>query len=222
MATDIIMNKFFIGIDVQTKRDCCYAISDNNGDLKGSGWFGNDNKNFVNLLKKLSRNSKLYVGIDAPRMALPSPRQCYWNGRKRIWRQKTPKEKGYGRHCEIVISAHKLANPQWTPLYYEAPNWMLKGFSLFKELGTFFPTFEVFPTASYSLLSGAKEVKLDIDFSNCLPGPKDMMDAFIASVTVREFTRGKGIEVGNGDGLGTIILPRPLPETLLPEVLTWP
>ena len=46
------MNEFFIGIDVQTKRDCCYAISDNNGDLKGSGWFGNDNKNFINLLKK--------------------------------------------------------------------------------------------------------------------------------------------------------------------------
>ena len=131
LASDIIMNEFFIGIDVQTKRDCCYAISDNNGDLKGSGWFGNDNKNFINLLKKLSRNSKLYVGIDAPRMALPSPRQCYWNGRK------------------------------------------------------------------------------------------DMIDAFVASVTVREFTRGKGIEVGNGDGVGAIILPRPLPEPLLP-VLSRP
>jgi len=103
LALDIIMNKFFIGIDVQTKRDCCYAIS-----------------------------------------------------------------------------------------------------------------------ASYLLLSGVKEVKLDIDFSNCLPGHKDVMDAFVASVTVREFTRGKGIEVGNGDGLGAIILPRPLPESLLPEVLTWP
>jgi predicted nuclease with RNAse H fold len=221
LATNTIMNEYFIGIDIQTKRDCSYAISDQNGDLKESGWFS-ENHSILNTLKKLSVNAKLYVGIDAPRMALISPRQWYWVGSKKKWRPKTKKHKGHGRHCEIVVSAHKLANPQWTPFFDDAPAWMKKGFALFKELGTFFPTFEVFPTASYSLLSGVKEVKLDIDFSNCLPGPKDMMDAFVASVTVREFTRGKGIEVGNGDGLGAIILPRPLPEPLLSEVLTWP
>ncbi|MBA3013902.1 MAG: hypothetical protein FP815_02995 [Desulfobulbaceae bacterium] len=216
------MNEFFIGIDIQTKRDCCYAISDNNGDLKASGWFGDDHTIFFNLLKELSVNSKLYVGIDAPRMALISPRHWYWVGSKRKWRAKTQKDKGRGRHCEIVVSAHKLANPQWTPLYHEAPNWMLKGFALFEELGTFLPTFEVFPTASYSLLFGVKKVKVHIDFSACLPGPKDMMDAFVASVTVREFIRGEGIEVGNGDGLGSIVLPRPLPKPFLDEVLNWP
>lgn len=216
------MNELFVGIDIQTRRDCCYAISDNSGNLQESGWFGDDQTQFFDLLKKLSVNSKLYVGIDAPRMALIAPRQWYWVGNKRKWRTKTKRDKGCGRHCEIIVSAHKLANPQWTPLYHEAPDWMLRGFTLFEELGTFLPTFEVFPTASYSLLFGVKKVKVHIDFSACLLGPKDMIDALVASVTVREFIRGEGIEVGNGDGLGSIVLPRPLPNPFLDEVLNWP
>jgi len=99
---------------------------------------------------------------------------------------------------------------------------MRKGFELYKQLGTFFTTFEVFPTASYTLLQGKKNVKLQIDFSACSPGPKDMIDAFVSSVTVREFIRGKGTEVGNGDNLGYIVLPRPLSNLLVAEVLNWP
>jgi hypothetical protein len=215
------MNEYFVGIDVQTKRDCSYAISDQNGYLKESGWF-NDNLSILNKLEKLSVNAKLYVGIDAPRMPLISPRQWYWVGSKKKWRPKTNKDKGYGRHCEIVVSAHNLANPQWTPFLSGAPDWMRKGFELYNQLETSFPTFEVFPTASYSLLQGKKNVKLHIDFSTCLPGPKDMMDAFVSSVTVREFICGKGTEVGNGDNLGSIILPCPFSNLFIPEVLKWP
>lgn len=215
------MNEYFVGIDVQTKRDCSFAISDQNGYLTESGWF-NDGNSILNILKKIYINSKVYVGIDAPRMALVSPRQWYWVGSKKKWRQKNKKEKGYGRHCEIVISAHKLANPQWTPFLNGAPAWMRKGFELYKTIGDLFPTFEIFPTASYSLLHGKKDVNLQIDFSACLPGPKDMLDAFVSSVTVREFIRGRGTEVGNGDNLGAIILPRPLPNPIIAEVLSWP
>ena len=39
---------------------------------------------------------------------------------------------------------------------------------------------------------------------------------------VKEFVEGRGVEVGGGDGLGTIILPRPLPEPVISEVLVWP
>ncbi len=221
LATNTIMNEYFVGIDIQIKRNCSYAISDQNGYLKESGWF-NDNHSILKTLKRLSINAKLYVGIDAPRMALVSPRQWYWVGNKKKWRPKTKKDKGHGRHCEIVVSAHKLAKPQWTPFFDDAPAWMKKGFELYKQLGTFFPTFEVFPTASYSLLQGKKNIKLQIDFSACSPGPKDMIDAFVASVTVREFIRGKGTEVGNGDNLGSIVLPRPLSNLLIEEVLNWP
>lgn len=49
-----------------------------------------------------------------------------------------------------------------------------------------------------------------------------MLDAFVSSVTVREFVLGKGSEVGNGDNLGTIILPRPLSNPIIAEVLSWP
>ena len=49
-----------------------------------------------------------------------------------------------------------------------------------------------------------------------------MLDAWVAAATVREFVAGNGAEVGGGDGLGTIILPRPLPDPVVKEVLVWP
>ena len=49
-----------------------------------------------------------------------------------------------------------------------------------------------------------------------------MLDAWVAAATVKEFMGGRGVEVGDGDGLGTIVLPRPLPEPVINEVLVWP
>ena len=65
-------------------------------------------------------------------------------------------------------------------------------------------------------------VRIDADFSACSSGPKDMLDAWVAAATVREFEESRGTEVGGGDGLGTIILPRPLPEPVIDEVMEWP
>ena len=45
-------------------------------------------------------------------------------------------------------------------------------------------------------------------------GPKDMLDAAIGALVVREFVAGRGCEVGGGDRLGSIILPRPLHQEL--------
>jgi hypothetical protein len=39
---------------------------------------------------------------------------------------------------------------------------------------------------------------------------------------VKEFVEGRGSEVGGRDGLGSIVLPRPLPEPVINEVLLWP
>jgi hypothetical protein len=42
-------------------------------------------------------------------------------------------------------------------------------------------------------------------------------------VSVREFIAGRGVEVGGGDGLGTIVLPRPLSSTQAAHAaLSWP
>jgi len=49
-----------------------------------------------------------------------------------------------------------------------------------------------------------------------------MLDAMVAAITVREFVSGNGIEVGGSDGLGAIILPWPLSEPVIDEVLEWP
>jgi len=217
----MLNDEYYIGIDIQIRRNCCYAIIDESGILIESGWFSNDEVDAVDLLKRWSKSGQIHVGIDAPRMPLVSKRQWYWSGAKRKWSPRKA-QKGHGRHCEVVISAHRLANPQWTPLQQDAPDWMLLGFKLYSALEDFAKVYEVFPTASYALLEGNPDVRIEADFSACKPGPKDMLDALVAAATVREFTKGRGTEVGGGDGLGTIILPRPLPQPVIKEVLEWP
>ena len=99
---------------------------------------------------------------------------------------------------------------------------MRLGFRLYSALEGLAAVHEVFPTASYTLLKGNTQVRVEADFSGCAPGPKDMLDAWVAAATVREFAAGRGAEVGGGDGLGTIVLPRPLPQPVIAEVLRWP
>lgn len=215
------MKKYFIGIDIQSHRNCSYGVIDISGKLVYSGWFSDLKKEAVELINDLKGTHQIEVGIDAPRMPLPAKRDWYWSGAKNRW-DRRKNQKGHGRHCEVVVSAHRLANPQWTPLLKDAPKWIALGFDLFSALDGFVKTHEVFPTASYSLLRGKKEVRIDADFSECSRGPKDMLDAWVAAVTIREFSVGQGAEVGGGDGLGTIILPRPLPEKNISNVLQWP
>ena len=212
---------YYIGVDIQSRRDCSFAVLDKQAALIESGWLSMAENEAIELIKKWSKSGRVYVGIDAPRMPLAQKRQWFWSGGKRRWGRRIT-QKGYGRHCEIVISAHGIANPQWTPLVGESPEWMNLGFKLFSDLESIAPVYEVFPSASYSLLRGNTEVRINADFSACKPGPKDMIDAMVAAVTVREFVEGRGTEVGGGDGLGTIILPRPIPEPVIDEVLFWP
>lgn len=215
------MHRFYIGIDIQTRRECCYAVINETGKLEKFGWFSNPLIEAADLIKEFGISSHVAVGIDAPRMPLTYERQWFWSGAKRKWTLRKG-QKGNGRHCEIVISAHRLANPQWTPLEEGAPEWMKLGFQLFLNLEGQIAVHEVFPTASYTLLQRNTDVRIEADFSACKPGPKDMLDSWMAAVTVREFVEGRGTEVGGGDSLGTIILPRPLPEPVIDEVLRWP
>ena len=215
------MSLFYVGIDIQIRRNCCYAVIDDTGVLVNSGWLSGGETEAVELIGRLSESGRIYAGIDAPRMPLIAKRRWYWDKSRRCWARRGS-QKGYGRHCEIVISTHRIANPQWTPLRKEAAEWMNLGFRLFSVLGDLATVYEVFPSASYALLADNTDVRLDTDFSACKPGPKDMLDAWVAAATVREFVAGRGAEVGGQDGLGTIILPRPLPEPVIVEVLQWP
>jgi predicted nuclease with RNAse H fold len=216
------MNRVFVGIDIQEKRGCCFAALQNDGIVVASGWFHDPAKEVVGLVNSLRDTYIVSVGIDAPRQPLPSPRRWYWNRRASTWTERTV-QRGYGRHCEIVVSAHGLANPQWTPIEEEAPSWMVIGFRMFAALESIIPSsvHEVFPTASYSLLHDDTDVRITIDFSSCMHGPKDMLDAFVAAATVREFVDKRGCVVGGEDDLGTIVLPRPLRNPIA-GVLKWP
>ena len=131
-------------------------------------------------------------------------------------------EAGLGRHCEIVVKAYGLANPQWTPVIGASREWMKLGYSLYGALKRYPLVYEMFPTASYKMLNHDFTLTACVNFSNFARGPKDMLDACMAALTVYEFVNGRGSEVGGGDGLGTIVLPRPLPATGPTEVQSWP
>jgi predicted nuclease with RNAse H fold len=215
--------KAYVGIDVQETPGCCFAVIGEDTLVLESGWLGDPKKDAFLLIKKLmNKNYEVLVGIDAPRTPLKFPRQWYWDGSHTRWRSRRQEEKGYGRHCEIVVRVHDIANPQYTPLAEEAPAWMKTGFKLFLALQDIVQTYEVFPTASYTLLEGITDVQIGIDFSSCKLGPKDILDAFVAATTVREVVHERGCRVGGGDGLGEIILPRSLRQPVIKEVLTWP
>jgi hypothetical protein len=217
----------YLGLDVQINRGCSYLVLDSQLCCIETGWLkGNTFKEICeNLRGVLTRfadvgSGEVAVGIDAPRIPLHNPREFYWAGEQ--WRKKNPKDKGYGRHCEVVLKSLNIANPQWTPLADKAPPWMRLGFDLFKSLEDSKPVFEVFPSASYSMLRDKKHPRVSIYFADFAQGPKDMLDACISALTVHQFVNGRGCEVGDGDGLGTIILPTELPVSSSHPVLRWP
>lgn len=214
------MNKVaYVGIDVQARRGCPYAVLDERLNSCRSGWLESPSAigDIVDDLLKVF--DRVAVGIDAPRFPLPAPRAYYRNGRN--WRPRRPSDKGWGRHCEVVVASFGLGNPQWTPLADNCPEWMRIGFSLFSALSQHADVYEVFPTASYHQLTRDQGAQLSICLADFEHGPKDMLDAYVAAFTVHEFLAGRGTEVGGGDRLGSIVLPRKLsPKDS--DVLRWP
>lgn len=211
----------FIGIDVQLGRGLAVAVMDDSARVFQTGWFspGQSNATASDLAV---RYPGAVVGIDAPRQPLPRARRHYWTANG--WRRARPGDRGQGRHCEVAIAALGLARPQWTPLRKAAPAWMLEGFALFEALERQgLETEEVFPSAAYRQLAEDADTQLCMPLSGFARGPKDMLDAVVAAFCVREFAQGRGCAVGDGDGLGRIVLPRPLePGCRAEGVLAWP
>lgn len=216
------MTDLYLGIDVQLSRGSSCAVIDGAGSMLAATRFDSAEAaaEWIDELASDSSSAPL-IGIDAPRQPLSEPRAWHWNGRGRSWRKRGAQEEGHGRHCEVVLSAHRLANPQWTPLTADAPPWMQLGFDLFAALAQYEPM-EVLPTASYRSLRGQSGVRVAVDFAEFSRGPKDMLDACVAAATIREYVAGRGEAVGGGDGLGTIILPRPITEGRIDAVFEWP
>lgn len=134
------MKDMVIGIDVQAARGCPFAVLGASSRVMDSGWIATEN--IGKSVQELSaRYPDAVFAIDAPRMALPTPRAWYW--RNKWWGHATGNEVGNGRHCEVVVSAHRLANPQWTPLANVAPEWMQHGFTIFDALEGRAQTLEV-------------------------------------------------------------------------------
>jgi predicted nuclease with RNAse H fold len=211
-------NQYYIGVDIQSARDCPYVVLDSSSCLLQSGWIPTSDLMVEDIKDICKKYSDAKIGLDCPRKPLPLPRNWYWV--RGNWVART-NQVGSGRHCEVIIKANNIANPQWTPLIDTAPDWMRIGFRMFEEFQKYNEVYEVFPSASYFLLEKTPEVKATLSFEHFKPGPKDMLDAAIAAVTVKEFNERRGVEVGGGDGLGTIILPRPIPNPKA-GVSVWP
>jgi predicted nuclease with RNAse H fold len=211
----------FIGVDVQIARALAVAVMDAQARVHRTAWYsaGQARTTAADLAH---RYPDAIVGIDAPRQPLQQLRRHYWN--QNGWRSPRPGDRGQGRHCEVAIAALGLARPQWTPVRDTAPAWMAEGFALFEALARQgMDTEEVFPSAAYRQLAEDPDAELTMPLSGFAGGPKDMLDAVVAAFSVREFVHGRGCAVGGGDGLGRIVLPRPLqPNCRAEGVLVWP
>ncbi len=147
-----------MGIDVSEKRGLAVALMGRGGQPLDALWLRSGNPEDVRcrveslLIRHALCPEEIIAGIDAPRRPLPAPRTWNWDGGRQRWLPLKAGCSGFGRHCEIIIKAHKLANPQWTPVLEQCPGWMLTGFALFEHLGSLFRTVEVFPSASYRQL----------------------------------------------------------------------
>lgn len=214
--------KVFIGIDIAEQRGCALAAIDESGRSCGSRWSSCDAAEIAREVQNLGGGGvDLTIGVDSPRTSSNGARPWYWDSKKGVWRPRRSVEPGWGRHCEVVIAAMRLANPQWTPPADAAPGWMRFGFSVFEALKGVGEVLEVFPSASYSQLLESDEPRLEVSFRGFARGPKDMLDAYLGAITALEYKKGNGTAVGGGDGLGTIVLPRPLGEAPS-ALLTWP
>lgn len=198
----------YVGVDVQIRRGCCFYAMSSAGKYLHSGWIRSGDHCASTLLTTLAqlggKGSRRYIGIDAPRMPLPSHRKWSWRAAQSQW--SSSREGLAGRHCEVVVMAHKLASPQWTPLERDAPKWMQLGFTLYAELSDSGSLFEIFPSAAYRQLEHDARASFPISLRHFVRGPKDMLDAAVGAFVMREFVEGRGCEVGGGDGLGTISL----------------
>jgi predicted nuclease with RNAse H fold len=98
---------------------------------------------------------------------------------------------------------------------------MQLGFRLYATFTEGERVYEVFPSASYTQLFGDSSLRFEVSLAGFARGPRDVLDAYVAALTVREFEAGRGTAVGDGDALGAIILPRPVAD---PDsgVLNWP
>lgn len=202
----------FIGVDVSEKRGCAIVAQADDGSYVGSRWIAGGADAVLAALRQFGPTASIVaVGIDAPRTPLAHPRAWYWVRRKSAWRPRDPaKDRGVGRHCEVMIAATGLAHPQWTPLRGDAEPWMEFGFDLFALLGSHFAVHEVFPSASYTQTREDDSLRFEVSAKDLAYDPKDFLDACMAAATVREFASGRGGAVGGGDGLGRIVLPRPV------------
>jgi predicted nuclease with RNAse H fold len=202
------MINYYAGIDVQISRGCTYYIMNADKKYVKSGWFNKSiPQSFKNLFLEITNNQtdKIAIGIDAPRMPIKKLRTRYFDKKKNVWRLET--KKSNGRECEVIVKSYNLANPQWTRTFTESPDWMKLGFRIFSELKDFQFVYEVFPSASYTMLEN-ENVKYELCLNEFNKGVKDMFDASVAAFTVCEYVNGRGCEVGGEDGLGTIVLPR--------------
>jgi hypothetical protein len=206
--------KYFSGIDVQISRGCSYYIIDNNKSFISSGWIKDNIPDSIkNLFSSISDNhyDQIAIGIDAPRMPITKLRKRTFDRKNNRWIENN--EGKIGRECEVLIKSYNIANPQWTNTLENSEDWMKLGYSIFSKLIEFPFVYEVFPSASYRML--AKEnIKYELCLNGFNGGVKDMLDASVAAVTVYEFINLKGCEVGGGDGLGTIVMPRKIEDFL--------
>lgn len=158
----------------------------------------------------LAAGLAVLAGVDAARHALPRLRYWEWEPTAERW-VRLLRGTSAGRHAEIILRAHGFRETRWTDRTAGAA-------SMFQALHALPGTviYETCAEASFQALDPGSPLP-----SQSAPAEGSLEHATLAATTSREFFAGRGQEIGGGDGLGTIILPRPLRRRIA-GVLEWP
>ena len=186
-----------------------FAILDGAGNFLDAGFFEGSLPTELTRQIEAGLASGLAVvfGVDAARHALTRLRYWNWEPTAEHW-VRLLRGADTGRHAEIILRAHGFRGTRWSvtaaPIYQ----------ALQALPGTVI--YEVCAEAAFQAM----------DPGSPPPEPSaaagaSLEHATLAATTSREFFAGRGQEIGGGDGLGTIILPRPL-RRRVEGVLEWP
>lgn len=209
----------YIGLDPGKARRCAFSVVDHLGNFLDAGFFDGAIPHSLTrrMTEGIHSGMLVAVGIDGARHLLSQPRQWDWDERETGWK-KLPSGTEAGRHAEIVLRAYGFRDCRWTGPATSASDRHLYTLSLYATCQALRGV-EVHETCAQASAQAFDSPGDRLGLPENLEA--NLADATLAAGSAREFRQGRGLQVGGGDGLGAITLPRPL-ALAIPGVLEWP
>lgn len=209
-----------IGLDPGESNRTAVSILDGLGNFVDAGFFeGPLPSDLIRRITDwLAAGDCVAVAIDGPAHPLSRPRYWDWLPAANRW-VRSLRPSPAGRHAEIILRAHGFHTTRWTGLASSAATASPDSVSALYARCQAIPRLQVREVCAQVSIFAFDALSPEPDYPDAPEA--NLTHAALAASTSREFSLGRGMEVGGGDGSGAILLPRPL-SPLIPGVLHWP